>query len=68
MHALVRTWLHLDAASCVLQAGVLYCANKYDAVKTFLRLCEMEGDCDGDGYSTSTDPDSADFRGRRGAP
>ena len=37
-------------------AGVMYCVDKYDEVQTFLRLCEMEGDCDEEGYSRQTDP------------
>lgn len=38
-------------------AGVLYCVNKYTEAETFLRLCEMEGDCDDNGFSRQTNPD-----------
>ena len=44
-------------------AGVIYCVEPFDAAQTFLRLCEMEGDCDPDGYSTATDPAAAGYEG-----
>ena len=37
---------------------MLHCVNKYDVAQTFLRLCEMEGDCDEDGYSRQHNPDN----------